>query len=155
MWYNHQVMKKNEIKILIIIAIVAVLAIVGIKVYRNHISSADVSSTNDTETTSSNPNIAPTTEAKGQWVAIIHRNKVAQWFDSGENAEYTIDGDYGKMIVEVKDGSWHVEEVECPNHTCEGMGWDDGTSYMPITCIPNNILIMAQDLAENYLSTDE
>lgn len=142
-------MKKKEIVILIVIAIVAVLSIVGIQVYRNNLSNTDTSNTS-----SSDPNAVPTEAAKGEWVAIIHRNEVAVWFDSGKDAEYTIDGDYGEMVVEVKDEKWHVKEVECPNHTCEGMGWDDGTSYMPITCIPNNILIMTADLEQNYLSNE-
>lgn len=139
-------MSKKEIKILVIIVAVALLAIAGIYVWKNNASSS---------TTSNDPNAAPTTQAKGQWVAIIHRMEVAQWFDSGEDAEYTVTGDYGEMTVEVKDGKWHVKEVECPNHTCEGMGWDDGEGIMPITCIPNNILIMTEDMALNYISSNE
>ncbi len=130
-------MKKKEIKILIGIVIVAILGIVAFKFLG--------------KTENTDPNTAPTDKATGTWVAIIHDGEVAQWFDSGVDAEYTVTGDYGDMTVEVKDGKWHVEEVECPNHTCEGMGWDDGENIMPITCIPNNIMIATQELAENYL----
>ncbi len=133
-------MKKKEIKILIGVVIVAIVGIIAFKVFGKK--------------TVTDPTATPTEEAKGTWVAIIHRSKVAQWFDSGVDGEYTITGDYGEMVVEVKDGKWHVGEVECPNHTCEGMGWDDGTSIMPITCIPNNIMIVTQDVAENYLADE-
>lgn len=145
-------MKKKEIVIIIVIALVAVLAIVGINVYKN--SNQNTSSTTSTNESSDDPNATPSKKAKGEWVAIIHANKVAEWFDSGVNAEYTIQGDYGEMVVEVKDGSWHVKEVECPNHTCEQMGWDDGESIMPITCLPNNIIIMTSDAAQNYLTNE-
>ena len=64
-------------------------------------------------------------------------------------------GDYGVMHVEVKDGKWHVGEVECPNHTCENMGWDDGNNFMPITCIPNNIMLCTEQWAENYLNNEQ
>ena len=58
------------------------------------------------------------------------------------------------LVFEVKDGRWHVGSVECPNHTCEQMGWDDGSSFMPITCIPNNIMIGTSEWVENYLSNE-
>ena len=103
---------------------------------------------------STDPNLTPAEKPKGEWVAIIHKNEVAQWFDSGVDGEYTVKGDYGEMVVEVKDGRWHVGSVECPNHTCEQMGWDDGSSFMPITCIPNNIMIGTSEWVENYLSNE-
>ena len=132
-------MKKKEIKIVIGIVAVALVALCLFKVF----GKKEV-----------DPSKLPSEKAKGQWVAIIHRNKVEQWFDSGVNAEYTVTGDYGDMTIEVKDGKWHVKEVECPNHTCEGMGWDDGNNIMPITCIPNNIMIGTEEWAENYLNNE-
>lgn len=131
-------MKKKEIKILIVIVVLAIACIIGLNVFLK---------SNETTDT----NAAPNEKAEGIWVAVIHNQKVEKWFDSGIDAEYTVAGDYGDMTIEVKDGKWHVEEVECPNHTCEGMGWDDGNSIMPITCIPNGIMIASQELAENYL----
>lgn len=89
----------------------------------------------------------------GKRVAVIHRNKVAFWFDSGKDDEYHITGDYGDMTITVKDGKWCVSEVECPNHNCEQMGWDDGTNMIPITCIPNNIMICTEDVANNFLES--
>ncbi len=131
-------MKKKEIKILIIIVVLAILCIAGLNVFLK-------------SNTTTDSNAAPNEKAEGIWVAVIHNQKVEKWFDSGIDADYTVTGDYGEMTIEVKDGKWHVKEVECPNHTCEGMGWDDGNSIMPITCIPNGIMIASQELAENYL----
>ena len=132
-------MKKKEIKILVVIAVIAVVGIIAMQFFPKK---------------NTDPNLTPTEKPKGEWVAIIHKNEVAQWFDSGVDGEYTVKGDYGEMVVEVKDGRWHVGSVECPNHTCEQMGWDDGSSFMPITCIPNNIMIGTSEWVENYLSNE-
>ncbi|MGM9942390.1 MAG: NusG domain II-containing protein [Bulleidia sp.] len=130
-------MKKKEILIVAGILIICLCAIFGMKFLNRN-----------TEPTGDN---VPTQKAEGQWVAIVHRNHVAKWFDSGIDGEYSLEGDYGEMIVEVKDGRWHVKQVECPNQNCFQMGWDDGNSFMPITCIPNNIFIATADWVEGYL----
>lgn len=77
-------------------------------------------------------------------VAIYHRNKVVQEFDSGKDAVYTIEGDYGTLDVEVKDGKWRVTNEECPNHICAEMGWIGPGEYMPITCLPNNVVVVEE-----------
>lgn len=132
-------MKKKEIIIITVIALIAIASIFGIRYYQNNQEPTG----NDT----------PTQTAQGQWIGVIHRNNVAKWFDSGVDQEFTVTGDYGDMTIEVKDGKWHVKEVECPNHTCEQMGWDDGTNFVPITCIPNNILIGTASWVETYLDS--
>lgn len=147
-------MKKKEIIIIGIIAIVAVIFI-GLGLWQrsskgNDTSTAEASAS--AETVSDTP---PKEKAKGQWVGVVHRNHVALWFDSGINDTYAVTGDYGVMHIEVKDGKWHVSEVECPNQTCKNMGWDDGTNFMPITCIPNNIMIGTTQWVESYFDQME
>lgn len=66
-------------------------------------------------------------------------------FDPNEDAVYNVTGEYGEMTITVKDGSWCVSEVECPNHICEQMGWMNTDSIEYITCIPNNIVIVCKE----------
>ncbi len=75
-------------------------------------------------------------------VAIYHQNKVVYTFDPEEDAIYHITGSYGTLDVEVKDGSWHVTNEQCPNHICAGMGWVTVDDMIPITCLPNEVYIM-------------
>ena len=70
-------------------------------------------------------------------VAIQHGNNIVKEFDPTVDAIYEVTGDY--------DGKWHVSEVECPNHICEAMGWVDVTEIIPITCLPNNIIIYVEE----------
>ena len=130
-------MKKKEIRILAAVVAICVCLIVGIRFFQSQ---------NDLKGDSE-----PTEKPNGQWVAIVHNQHVVQWFDSGVNGEYETDGDYGHMVVEVKDGKWHVKSVECPNQNCVQMGWDDGTGFMPITCLPNNIFIGTAEWVKGYL----
>ncbi len=117
------VMKKKEIIILAVIALIAVVAIVALNMPKN---------------------VSKTSETKGVMVAIYHRNKIVQEFDSGIDAVYTIEGDYGTLDVEVKDGKWRVTNEECPNHICAEMGWIGEGEYLPITCLPNNVVVVEE-----------
>lgn len=67
---------------------------------------------------------------------------VVKEFDPSVDAVYHVDGNYGGLEVEVKDGRWHVINAICPNHDCEGMGWASPGEIMPITCLPNSIVVI-------------
>ena len=85
-------------------------------------------------------------KGSGYVVAIQHRNQIVKEFDPMVDAVYQIDGDVGGLEVEVKDGKWHVINEQCPNHVCAQMGWmgiED--TLLPITCIPNNIVIFLEE----------
>ena len=84
----------------------------------------------------------------GITVGIYHHDEVMMTFDPGKDRIVELDGDYGHMIIEVKDGAWRVKEVECPEHICEKMGWKTEEDLDPITCIPNGIVIMVVKNAE-------
>jgi hypothetical protein len=108
-------MKKNE---LLIVGIIAVIALIGILVVRNQ-------KPKEIE----NP------------VSIMYHNQVIQQFDPEVDAVYHVEGDYGGLDVEVKDGKWHVINEVCPNHNCAEMGWMGLDDIFPIICIPNGIVI--------------
>ncbi|MBP3891012.1 MAG: NusG domain II-containing protein [Solobacterium sp.] len=77
-------------------------------------------------------------------VDVFVDDKVVETFDPNENATYTIEGNYGLMEIEVKEGQWHVSHVECPNHICEKMGWKTVDDIEPIVCLPNGIQLLAR-----------
>lgn len=88
-------------------------------------------------------------QAKGEWLVVVYRGEIVQWFDSGVDATYTVKGNVGDLTIEVKDGKWHVSKVDCPNHNCEKMGWVDADSILPIQCIPNGIYIVSANAVQN------
>ncbi len=87
-------------------------------------------------------------QGSGITVAIQHRNTIVETFDPSIDATYHITGDYGELDVEVKDGKWHVTNEECPNHVCSNMGWVDENEIIPITCLPNNVMVYVMEKPE-------
>lgn len=81
-------------------------------------------------------------EVKGVEVTVYHGSDTVLVFDSGEDATYTIEGDYGTLDIVVEDGRWCVTNEDCPNHICSQMGWVGEDEYMPITCIPNDVVVI-------------
>ena len=96
----------------------------------------------------------PDKEAKGDWIAVVHRNRIILCFDSGVDAEYTVEGNVGEMIIEVKDKKWHVREVECYDYTCKNMGWADQNNLFPIICLPNDLVIVNAETAWNMMEKE-
>ena len=72
---------------------------------------------------------------------VEYREKVILEFDLNKNDIYVFEGTYGLVRLEVKDGEFHVFNVDCPNHDCEQMGWINKDSLFPIVCLPNEIII--------------
>ena len=56
------------------------------------------------------------------------------------------------MHIEVKDGRWHVMEVECYDYTCKNMGWASMDSLLPIICLPNDLVIVDADTAAHMIA---
>lgn len=96
----------------------------------------------------------PQEEAKGMWVAVVHDHQVVMYFDSGIDGRYTVAGNVGEMHIEVRDGRWHVEDVDCYDFTCKNMGWMDAENPLPIICLPNDIVIVDAATAQNMTAEE-
>jgi hypothetical protein len=132
-------MKKKEWIILAVIALLSVIALSVMKLMPKNSAERD-------------PSLMPEEEAKGIWVAVVHRNKAILYFDSGINAEYQVTGNVSDMTIEVADGRWRVREVQCYDFTCKNMGWVNEEAILPIICLPNDIVIVDADTAANMIS---
>ena len=80
------------------------------------------------------------------YVVVQFRNKIIDYLPIDEDGLFEYQGDYGTIILEIKDEKYHVYEVECPNHTCEQQGWNSAKSMMPISCLPNNIIFYSLEI---------
>lgn len=157
-------MKKREIAILACIICISLIGLFFLQRNNSHNHNDVIEPTSEaTEEPTNSPDSSnepspsfPTTmplpsgEAEGEWIAVVHRSRVIHWFDSGVDDIHTVEGLVGKMEIEVKDNSWRISYVDCPNHTCEKMGWRSLDSIeIPITCIPNDIIIVPKSMADN------
>ncbi len=94
-------MKKKEYIALGVIAIISIVLILVFKFIPAIINRTD-----------SSLNGAPNDQAKGEWIVVVYRGEIVQWFDSGVDATYTVKGNVGDLTIEVKDGKWHVSKVD-------------------------------------------
>lgn len=84
-------------------------------------------------------------------VAIVtHYDKEVQRFDLEKDAFYTVKGDLGDVVIEIKEGKVRVAEEISPKNYCQTQGWVQHTNT-PIVCLPNGIKIELQ----NNLATEE
>ncbi len=84
------------------------------------------------------------TRPTGTRVQVVYKEEVVLRFDPNVDGEYWFDGSYGKLMVQVQDGSWRVTEEECPNHICSSIGWVSVENYFPIVCLPNEIAVVIE-----------
>lgn len=146
-------MKKKEIGIVIVVAMVALVLLWYFKRPKTSQSQSEpIASTEPTaeatatpeaeetttpevseepeETATSEPSASADSEEdtgfvsqSGAVVAVQWRNDIVLEFDPYVDAIYDVDGDTGGLQVEVQDGKWHVTNEQCPNHICASMGW--------------------------------
>lgn len=108
-------MTKKDVKLIIILVLISIIMYAGYKFYINQQDNGDIE--------------------------IVFHDEVVYTMSFSEDEIYEIDGDYGHMVIEVKDEKVYVKEVECPNHTCEYTGKVGKGSMIPICCLPNDIII--------------
>ncbi|MEC9485582.1 MAG: NusG domain II-containing protein [Candidatus Izemoplasma sp.] len=57
--------------------------------------------------------------------------------------EYTVVGSNGDVVIEYKDHRVRVIDEISPKNICQIQGWSN-SPYQPITCLPNNIVILIE-----------
>lgn len=139
--------KKTELIIVISILVIAVLGFVG---YRSAVANKANKPNDETESNiqfnrpeTGTPVYELLINQEDADIQVIHGDSVVMLLNSNIDGFYEVEGDYGIMHVEVKDGSWRVTEEECPNHICSSVGFVSTQDYFPILCIPNNIAVYA------------
>jgi len=87
---------------------------------------------------------------EGTQAIIYHGNKVIQTIDLSIDNLYQIEGDLGKVDIEVKNHKIRVVEENSPYHLCSKQGYISNSSET-IICMPNRIMI--EIVGENSIDT--
>lgn len=147
-------LKKSEIIIIAVIFIAALAVFIGYRYSISHKSDQPQSTTSaqvDNTIQFTHPETGEDAlpeilvQQDNPDIQVIYGSSVVMLLDSSIDGYYELEGDYGIMHVEVKDGSWRVTEEECPNHICSSVGWVNHDEYFPIICIPNNVAVILLD----------
>jgi hypothetical protein len=105
-------MNKADIKLILIVFIIALISILIIK------------------------NI----NTKQQEALVYYDNKLILTIDLSIDKEYEVEGYNGKVVIEVKNNKIRVKDEISPLHLCSKQGFVD-SSLEPIVCLPNKIVI--------------
>lgn len=82
---------------------------------------------------------------------VTHKDKEVLRINMDSNGFYTVKGDMGDVVIEVKDGKVRVAEEKSPLNYCSIQGWV-GNTNIPIVCLPNSIIIV---IDANGAATEE
>lgn len=78
-------------------------------------------------------------------VAVVsYKSEEIMRIDLSKNANYTVQGTLGDVVIEVKDQKIRVEKETSPYHLCSIQGWVQYTA-VPIVCLPNDIVILIEN----------
>lgn len=81
----------------------------------------------------------------GTLIRTIDLNAVEQPYT------FTIEGkNSAENVIEVRKGEIGINSASCPDHVCVKMGFIS-TGAIPITCLPNHIVIEIRDTADNQM----
>ena len=75
---------------------------------------------------------------KGSRVSV-NANGVHYEYSATSNGMYTVAGELGETIFEIKDGRVRIIDSPCPNKTCVAQGW-----HNPLVCLPNKVMITVE-----------
>lgn len=95
-------------------------------------------------------------QKEGTYVCIYQNNVLVKKIDIREGKKpYTIkiEGENNAYnILEIRENSVGIVDASCPEHLCQNMGFISGI-WMPITCLPNHLVIRLETEAEDTQNT--
>ena len=84
------------------------------------------------------------THAKGGSVAKIYVDgEVVRTVDLNSSGFFDVETPYGVNTIALEGGRIRVEDADCPDKLCVGMGWRDD-DLVPIACLPHHLIIRVE-----------
>lgn len=83
-------------------------------------------------------------DSAGSTVLIEVDGKTVGKLSLQENAQLTVQGTRGSLLIETRDGKVRVKVADCPNRICVHTGWKSRGGDV-IVCIPNKTLVRILD----------
>lgn len=80
------------------------------------------------------------TKEKGSLAEVYYEDKLILSIDLNMDGEYTVDGELGDVILEVKDKKIRVKNENSPRNICSKEGYI-GDSSRTLICLPNKIIV--------------
>lgn len=105
-------MNKSDIKLVVILAVIVTLVFVIINI----------------------------TKEEGSMAEVYYEDELVLTIDLNVDGEYTVDGELGDVVLEVKDRKIRVKSENSPKNICSKEGFI-GDSSRTLICLPNKIIV--------------
>lgn len=102
----------------------------------------------------STSNIAKAINVEDSQAVFTYKDKEIRRIDMTENGLYTIQGELGDVVVEIKDGQIRIAEEISPRNYCSLQGWVS-KSNTPIVCLPNKVVVIIESTHNGVEDQDE
>jgi len=106
------IMNKNDIKLIVILGII----VLGIFIFVN------------------------ITKEEGSIAEVYFEDNLVLTIDLNIDSEYTVDGELGDVVLEVKDKKIRVKSENSPRNICSKEGYI-GDSSRTLICLPNKVIV--------------
>lgn len=80
------------------------------------------------------------TKEEGNTAIVYYEDKEILKIDLNIDSEYTVDGELGDVVIEVKKKKVRVKKENSPKNICSKEGYI-GDSSRTLVCLPNKIII--------------
>jgi hypothetical protein len=134
-------MKKSDI---ILIAILLVVATLSFFIFRNITEASELVDGNAVVYYNNSPILTISLE-DGSY-NIVNNDRVVAIDES--NNTYTVLGTNGDVVIEYGENKVRVIDEISPRNICQIQGWSN-SPLSPITCLPNNIIIIIESKQPN------
>jgi hypothetical protein len=78
-------------------------------------------------------------------VAVVYVNgEKLQEYSLSIDGTYSLEGDYGKNVLVIKESSAYMEDADCPDKLCIKMGGISGNGET-IVCLPHKLVVQIEN----------
>ena len=84
---------------------------------------------------------------EGSYVQVTVNGEVYGQYSLSEDQTIEIDTEYGRNVLEIKDGEATMIEADCPDGYCMDQGSISG-STQTIVCLPNKVVVEVEGSEE-------
>lgn len=94
--------------------------------------------------------VVKTIDADDAYAVVYRYDKEIQRYKMKDEGFYTVKGELGDVVIEIREGRVRVADEISPKNYCQTQGWVKSTNN-PIICLPNGIKI---ELESNQITDD-
>lgn len=80
------------------------------------------------------------TKEEGSIAEVFYKDELILTIDLNIDSEYTVDGELGDVVLEVKDKKIRVKKENSPRNICSREGYI-GDSSRTLICLPNKVIV--------------